>query len=606
MPSAADIASRMISALHLSEPNLDTSIGTPIRKILDAVAESMSEMSADGHLIDYQYDIDSKIGGDLDDFVALFGFQRIAPQRAQGTVTFSRPNDATAATQALVVSPGTQVVALTNPLVYAITTVSAVMSPGQLSVEIPVQAVTAGSSGNVGANLLTTAATSIPGVTSMTNTQALTGGAPQESDEQLRTRFKQTVFRSLAGTQAMYEGIARDILQDPSLVTSRAVSKVHVIGSSKRWREQLAIAAGTASSTVLNAAYIYGDNAVVGTNIDGGAILVPKVDYELVPTNPTNRTNASLVVNSLNSGTMPNGLYDVDIEYVPQFSRNDPAITRFGTGAINNRIDIYVNGKIQQAAVQSVVFSDAITFNDTTFNRAYWIQSNPALGIPPVGQIFIPLSYGPLISVPPTITVSAVVYTYQVDYWIAWQNDCFGRSPRSLFGLTWTPANKPANGATFSLNYTYNRVAHDVQEAIDNWRLVGTDAMAHVGRDIPLSFQFAIVYDRRFDAVSVKTAIDTALSLFVSQIGFDTPLQVSDVLQVVHNVAGVDNVRFLTSTDDAVRYAICRMSAFAPDTVTSVFASGGRAIDVNFAGNEYPVFHSCRVIQKAPNNFGQF
>lgn len=605
MPSAGDLASRMIAALHLAEPNLDTSIGTPLRKILDVVAESMAEMSTDGHLIDYQYDIDSKIGGDLDDFVALFGFQRIGAQRAQGTVTFSRPNDSTAATQAQVVSPGTQVVALTNPIVYVTTTVSAVLSPGQLSVEVPVQAVLAGPSGNVGASLLTTPASAVPGITSMTNTQALTGGAPQESDEQLRARFRQTVFRSLAGTQAMYEGIARDILQDPALVSSRAVSKVNVIGSSKRWREQLAIVGGTANSTVPNAAYIYPDNAVVGSNIDGGAILVPKVDYNLVATNPTNRTNASLVVNSA-SAAMPNGLYDVDIEYVPQYSRNDPAVTRFGTGAVNNRIDVYVNGRIQDTAVQSVVFSNALTFNDTTLNRANFIQGNPANGIPTTGTILIPLSFGPIISVPPTISVGATVYHYQTDYWICWQNDCFGRSPRSLFGLSWNPANKPANGATFSLSYTYNRVARDVQEAVDNWRLVGTDAMVHVGREVPLLFNFAIVYDRRFDPTAVKSAIDTTLANFVSQIGFDTPLQISDVLQVVHNVAGVDNVRMLTSTDDAGRHAVCRMSAYAPDTVTTVYSSGGRAIDVTFAGNEFPIFHSCRVIQKAANNFGQF
>lgn len=596
----------MISAFQRVEPNMDTSIGTPLRKILDVVGESIAEAYTDSHLINYQYDIDSKIGGDLDDFVALFGFQRIQAQRAQGTVTFSRPNDQTAQTTAQVIPPGTQVVALGNPLVYVATTVSAVLSPGQLSVEVPVQAINAGSSGNVAAGMLTTPATSISGITSMTNTQGLTGGAPQESDTQLRARFKQTVFRSLAGTRAMYEGIARDILQDPALISSRAVSKVEVYGSSRRWREQLQFTGGVANSTVGDAAYIYKDNAYVGPNIDAGQLLVANVDYRLVPVNPADRTNATLQIQAISSA-MPDGLYDVDIEYVPQYSRNDPAATRFPTGAINNRVDVYVNGRINDTATQSVVFSDSVLFNTTTFNRSLFIQGNPANGIPPVGNIFIPLTFGPVVSVPPTISVGGTTYDYMVDYYICWQNDCFGRSPKSLFGLSWNPAKRPPNGSSFSLTYTYNRVARDVQDAIDNWRLVGTDALAHVGREVPLLFNFAILYDRRFDKSTVDTEINTALSEFVSGIGFNSPLQISDVLQVVHNVAGVDNVRMLGSADDAVKYAICRMSAFAlTPTVVSIYATGGRANDVYFSGNEYPTLHSVRIIQKAANSFGQF
>ena len=84
MASAADVAAQMVAALALSEPELDTSIGTPVRKILDAVAEAVAEAYVDQHLVNYAFDIDSKQGADLDDFVLLFGFTRVPAQRASG------------------------------------------------------------------------------------------------------------------------------------------------------------------------------------------------------------------------------------------------------------------------------------------------------------------------------------------------------------------------------------------------------------------------------------------------------------------------------------------------------------------------------------------
>src|ERR1700744_3516865 len=164
MPSSADISANMIAALQASEPDLDTSIGTPIRKILDAVSEQIAEAYIDSNLISYQYDIDSKSGGDLDSFCALFGITRIPAQRAQGVVTFTRPNDQYAATTICVVAAGTQVVAFPTPYVYAQTTLAASLGVGQTSVDIPVRAVLAGSAGNVAAGLLTTIPSSGSGV----------------------------------------------------------------------------------------------------------------------------------------------------------------------------------------------------------------------------------------------------------------------------------------------------------------------------------------------------------------------------------------------------------------------------------------------------------
>lgn len=606
MPTTSDIAGKMITTLRAAEPDLDTSIGTPLRKILDAVAETVAEAYTDQHLIVYAYDIDSKVEGDLDDFVALFGFSRIPAQRAQGVVTFSRPTDLTSAQQAVTLAPGMQVVALTNPLVYVQTTVSALMNPGQTTVDVPVQAVLAGPQGNVAAGLLTNVIALQGTVGTAVNANPLTGGSAQESDQQLRERFKATVFRSLAGTQAMYDAVAREIPQDPTLPETRAISAVNVLGSSKRWREQIQVVSGAAVSTIVNAAYIFADNVFCGADIDAGNMLTPGVNFTFTPSNPTNRTNATATLAAL--GGMPDGLYDLDFEYVPQASRNDPANTRFGNGGVNNRIDVWCNGQVLDTATQSVVFQNTKLFSSTItsqyYNMRFTQENADSVPNPLVNNIFIPLAFGPIISVPSSMTIAGVNYLLGTDYWVVHQNDCFGYGASSLYGLAWSTTKRPANGQVFSIAYTYNKVPRLVQDAITQWRLVGTDAKAHAGKRVLLKFNLAVMYDRRFDTSVVSTQIDQALAEFLGNLGFDAPLQVSDVLQVIHNVPGVDNVRFLTSTDNATIYAISRMSAYQVNTQLSVYNTSGRASDVQFADDQYPVFHSTNIVVKAANTFG--
>jgi hypothetical protein len=43
MTTTGDVAAKMVTALNAAEPDLDVSVGTPARKILDTVAESRSQ-----------------------------------------------------------------------------------------------------------------------------------------------------------------------------------------------------------------------------------------------------------------------------------------------------------------------------------------------------------------------------------------------------------------------------------------------------------------------------------------------------------------------------------------------------------------------------------
>lgn len=98
----------------------------------------------------------------------------------------------------------------------------------------------------------------------------MTGGTYQETDSELRTRWKTTAFRSNAGTESMYLGLA---LNDPY------VTAALVLGASKRRREQVQIIGGAATSTAVDCVYAFPTGVYLGPNIDGGALLIRDVDY---------------------------------------------------------------------------------------------------------------------------------------------------------------------------------------------------------------------------------------------------------------------------------------------------------------------------------------
>lgn len=602
MANQSEIVSQMRQQLRLTDPDLDTSVGSVTRKILDVVGEAVSEAYIDQHLLAYNYDIDSKTEGDLDAFVQLFGLARIPAKRATGTVTFSRTG---VADKIISIPVHMQLTNAGDPAITVQTITPAVLNVGELSENVPVQAVQAGPEGNIPPGTLYPLQP-LDSIATIINASALTGGAGQETDSQLRERWKRTVFRNMAGTESMYLGIALD---DPDC------GAANVLGSSKRHREQLQITAGAATSTHTQVAYTYTGNQIVGKNLELGDISIPAVDYTWnTGVNPPR-------VDVLSSVALPDGtLIDLEYDYVSKASRNVPG------SAITNRIDVWCAGTRVVEATQSVIFRNTITFNNTggsTYLRTNYLRpdgTNPANA-----NVFIPLAFGPIITVPSTIVIGAttyglataasplgtvsggVTYAYQVVH----HDTAFGYAPNSLFGLEWNAANLPANNTAFAVAYTYNGVPHAVQDSISRWRLIGTDAVAHQAKSMFLKFNLAIIYDFNADQTVVNTAIDTALSDYLSRLGLATIVQGSDVLQIAHNVPGVDAVRFLHS-GDVVGWNSATPNAFTvgiqrvigTTVVQSYVDTNGRSRDVFFADNEVPVFGLANKIVKAQNSYG--
>jgi len=607
----ADIASKIRSELSITDPELDISVGSPTRKIIDAVAESISEAYFEQHLLSYQYDVDAKTDADLDAFCQLFGLARLAAKRATGTVIFTRTvGGSTTTTVFIPVSAEVRSLS-SDPPESVLTVTPAVMGPGVLSVEVPVQAVDAGPVGNLTANAVTVIVTPVDGVGAVTNVSPITGGMGQETDTELRDRFKRTVFRNMAGTEQMYLGVALD---DPDCFSAT------VLGASKRRREQVQIASGVAVSQVQDASFIYDSPVAVGEDIDNGDVFLRDFDWSWDTT-----VNPPRVV-VLNATAMPNGiLVDLDFEYSPVGSRNDPA------NGITNRVDMWVGGQRAVEASQSVVFSSATVFSATTTSKFYngrYVRPNATH--PAVANVFVPLAFGPILTMPSTLVVAGTTYgiataahplgttvgSTKIAYQIVHDDTADGYGVDSLYGLEWSVASGylPPNNSVFSISqdYTYNQLIASIQDAVDKWRLVGVDAKVHQAKVFDLRFNFAVMYDRSVSTSVTDADIDAALAIYLSKVGFNSVVQVSDVLQVVHNVSGVDAVRFLHGADYSGynpatpnAYAVGIQLVVGGAVIASfVDSPGGFTKDVPFGDFELPAFDSATKVAKAQNTFG--
>lgn len=605
MATQSDIVSQMIAALAASEPDLDTSTGSVTRKILDAVAASISSATLDTQMLTYQYDIDSMTGAALDSFVQLFGMTRYPAARATGAVTFTRP----AATDVVTAAVGAQIASADGTVVVQ-TLTAAVMDATALTVSVPVQAVTTGPDGNVAAGTLTQLMTPVSEITAATNLSALSGGANQETDSQLQARWKATVFKNMAGTAQMFLGIA---LNDPDCQAA------NVVDGQTRRREQLQIANGSATTTVTDDQYTYPSGQVVGRDIDGGDIAAPGIQYTW------DSTASPPQVVAIDRSYFPEGqLIDVSYLFIDTASRNNPV------QGVYNRIDVWCAGVRAQAATASVKFATTTTFQSSPASDWYAGLFVRPDGTPPAaGDIFTALPYGPIITVPPTMvingttyglasaanplgtTANGVSYAYQIVH----RTGAYGWSPYSDFGLEWVTAMAPAAGAVLALSedYAFNDVPYAIQEQLENWRLAGTDVQAHQGIEVELQFSLAVIYAPSVSQPVTQAAISTALSNYLGQLGFDSRLYPSSILQIVEGVPGVTACRFLTGADYPTwgisapnNYNVGIQAVSGGLVIQSYVDAQGNPLDIEFGANQIPGFGNTVLQTRAGNTMGSY
>lgn len=175
---------------------LDLTVGSVLRAILEANASVALWLQWLIVQVLATTRLATSTGADCDSFGADFGFTRLPAVAATGQVTFARFTPSIAAFIPVgtnVSVPGStatfMVVADTTNAAYNAATAGFTLAAGVASLTVTVVSNIAGSAANVQSGAISVIGTALPGIDTVTNVNAFTGGIDPESDAAFRARF---------------------------------------------------------------------------------------------------------------------------------------------------------------------------------------------------------------------------------------------------------------------------------------------------------------------------------------------------------------------------------------------------------------------------------
>ena len=604
--NAQSYESSIISTLAATDPQMNTGLGTPVRKIISAVAQELANYGVDANVTSTLYSLESVSGDELDYLVGQFGFTRQMARFARGVVTIRRDDG----DSYLQIPYGTRFMkpaTATSPSITFLTTSYQELAVGVLSAEVAVIASVQGSIGNVPANTITYTVTST-GFMSVTNLDPTTGGRDAETDEQLRRRFLDTVFRNVSGTSDQMYGLA---------LANERVNRVNLIGLESRYSEtvQVSIVDGHAVANVSEEQwemdvkraldpqrrYWVKIPGTVDTMLshgqftvsqDGRSIELTPVDEEEVigPIAPGATfslpyTNVVLVSVTSGGSEVPAASYEFDavagtitvddevvisgaVSWTVAYTRHlleagDFIVIEFDYLSKHNRgglktVDLFIDALTSQQVtdIQYVDFTKVITSD----NRSWWERpdgTNPALG-----GLYIPLSYQPLNASSGHINMgSSIVLREGIHFLPLYDVTSTAGSARGIDAVELLGAVSGdvfvfsdgslagvPDGTPLSAPYYQDDAVSQVQELIDAQRVVTMDVLVHEAVHRRFRVCLTLMYSV-FPLDSVKQSVETALIGWSDTLPFGRTIQFSDIETVAANQPGVDNVRVAIESD---------------------------------------------------------
>lgn len=690
--SQEEISRRMRDQLRLLDPEVSIEPGTPERKIFDVVAQAIAEVNADLFVQNYVYDIDTKFGQDLDDMLSLFSFDRVTAKRATGHVIFTRNTPAPAP---IFIPAGTQVVmpgSSVTPEVAFQTVTNAAISVGGTEVEVIIEALVPGTIGNVPAGFITLITSNVSNVSGVYNPVATINGTNDESDAEYRLRFKQNVFRNVAGTEDQFRAIP---------IASKFVNQAHVIGPVSTFSEYLLIPSdGIIESSNPHAKYIYDFNyflssdgsetaefyypevdyyfsidgtipvvtippviftkptvaptaevgnggnltgtfrwaytyvyeitidgdpksgesqlspisdevvltandAVVTVPVGGGGVVSRNIyrlvasEWRLVGEIPDN-VETEFIDNQLTLGTFPpkdnlqvDRVIYFEHQYISQNSRN--FIDE--TSSITNRVDIYFSGEDIQVAKDIVIgpgsANNLVDDDESPFHYQNYQKVDGST--PAIGDRLLDLIWTPTTSIPSEIIAGTASYDLGTDYYLLKDVTNLRNSKRSRDGIGLSAAMATAiEGSRIEIEYSFNRLPLLINQIVDQHKQITQDVLVHEAVLRYFNVNLVVIYTSGFNKNVVNNQIRTALVDFFDSYGFGAIIQIADIINVVHNVHGVDNVRLATSGDDINNYGVQEIDALG-EVVGAPITTDFYLQDI-----EIPVFNNLGPLNNTP------
>ena len=234
-----ELVSSMLTAIGERTGLTNFNIGSVVRTITEVIAEVLGELYAFGAEMLKQGFLDTATGIWLDRKAQEYGLERKPAIKTEGHVLYARPQakntNIPIPTGSIVTTPKDQ----SGKEYRFFTTEDAILESGQISVQVPVIAESAGSSFNVGPASITKMKTYINGISSVTNDTDWIAivGVDEESDAELRQRcFLAWEELSQGGTAAAYVSWALSVpgvksaFVDDTLPRGEGTVDVYIMG----------------------------------------------------------------------------------------------------------------------------------------------------------------------------------------------------------------------------------------------------------------------------------------------------------------------------------------------------------------------------------------
>jgi hypothetical protein len=116
---------------------------------------------------------------------------------------------------------------------------------------------------------------------------------------------------------------------------------------------------------------------------------------------------------------------------------------------------------------------------------------------------------------------------------------------RAQSGIEWLSSTfDDLNGTSFNIEYVYNVAISQLQAVMERSKQITTDVLVHSSDFKYMKLFITVMYTPGFTETNVNQQIVSSLQAFFGTQKYGTTVQMSDLLQTIHNTSGVDNVRW--------------------------------------------------------------
>ncbi len=524
MTSFRDAIEFLRSRIRLSSPQLDTSPASPIRVVLDAVAElhAQADLAEDKA---YDWDLAKKSGKDLDDFVGLFGFSRVPTTHAAGfvTVTFAANT-----TRDYIIDAGTSVLAFrpgNRRIEYEVSRRTAIPRYSSFAT-LQVMAKEPGASSNARPGELTFLDHDMDSFIMVKNDEPVSGGRGAETDDELRNRFRADLFRNVLGSEAYYRSVA---FRHPR------VASAQLIRPFSETEEYLKVTNRRVECQEDSLIYTYPNNFFV---------YLPRKDRWLQESQDfivtvDNDTPNPPVINFQGTEVVEGDNVTVRYSYCSNKSRNHPQSNTY------HFLDLYVLGR------QPMPISDLASFpSGNLFGNGSVTRATHPEGVP--GTPYYIFTRQPVVKLHPEFEVNGRRYYEGRDYRLVKDRSLNEGSTRARDILIWKTSLPPTGVSpeTFHIPYFCEGVVEELQAVMDDPSVISAtdDVLVHSSSEIPFDINLIVEWEKGVEDID---GVRQAIANHLVTIPMGSRLRVGPLLRAVSSVYRVSAV-FLKTIDSPI------------------------------------------------------